>query len=287
MSGADADELERLGHRMQEAADRLEMIRNEVASAVARAHWDGDDGQHFRDLWQHRLSGLLRNATDATRGAGAVAVRNAQQQRYASGDDGSGSRAGLVPYPGGICKPVDKNGWGWKEFKDLFGMVAGGVSTAVEKLDWKKVKTFGKVAKTAGLVGDVVGGAIDLGSYVHAVFTGDERGRKIAAADVAADVLFPILETGAIAGGVIVGGLIGGPVGAVAGGAGGYVAVTGLEAYWNFKVSDDFKEDVGGAVERQAVRQILGPFAPAVDLGGAVAGIASGGFNNAKKLFGR
>ncbi|MFF5225054.1 WXG100 family type VII secretion target [Dactylosporangium sp. NPDC000521] len=287
MSGADADELERLGHRMQEAADRLEVIRNEVASAFARTHWDGDDGQHFRDLWQHRLSGLLRNAAVATRGAGAVAVRNAQQQRYASGDDGSGGPAGLVPYTGGICKPVDKGGWGWKEFKDAFGMALGGVTTTVEKLDWKKVKTFGKVAKTVGTVGDYVGGAIDLGSYVHAVFTGDERGRKIAAADLAADVLFPVLETGAVAGGVAAGGLIGGPVGAVAGGVGGYAAVAGLEAYWNFKVSDDFKEVVGGAVERQAVRQILGPYAPAVDLGGAVAGIASGGINNVKKLFGR
>lgn len=287
MSGADADELERFGHRMREAADRLDVIRNEVASAVARTHWDGDDGQHFRDLWQHRLSGLLHNAATATRGAGGVAVRNAQQQRYASGDDGSGGRAGLMPYPGGICKPVDKNGWSWKTIKDFAGMVVGGVTTAVEKLDWKEVKTFGKVAKTIGFYGDAIGLAVDVGTYVHAAFTGDSRERRIAAADIAGDVLFPILEDAALAGGAVAGAFVAGPVGAVAGGAGAYAVVTGAEAWWNFKASDDLKEHIGAGVEHEVVRQLLGPVAPALDLGGAVAGVASGGFRRVQNLFGR
>jgi hypothetical protein len=88
MSGADADELEQLGHRMEAAADRLGAIRDEVTAVVRQAHWEGDDALDFRDQWQFRLTGLLQGASAATREAGQVAVRNAVQQRVVEGAGG-------------------------------------------------------------------------------------------------------------------------------------------------------------------------------------------------------
>jgi hypothetical protein len=103
MTGADADELERLGRHMQAAADQLDAIRTDVSAAFNRTHWEGEDGDYFRGQWNHRLSGLLHTSVTATREASAALCRNADQQRLASGTDGGSPVAGSPLWlgPGG------------------------------------------------------------------------------------------------------------------------------------------------------------------------------------------
>jgi hypothetical protein len=95
MSGADAEELDRLGNHMGAAADRLEAIRAEVTAAFGHTHWEGADADHYRGQWNYRLSGLLHTAVTATREASTALHRNANQQRTASGADG-GSAGGAL-----------------------------------------------------------------------------------------------------------------------------------------------------------------------------------------------
>ncbi|MFF5230424.1 hypothetical protein [Dactylosporangium sp. NPDC000521] len=277
MSGADADELERLGQRMQEAANRIEIIRGEVSATVGRASWDGDDGQHFRDLWQHRLSGLLQQAASSTRAAAVVAVRNAHEQRAASGADGGGG--GVFP----LTCTVGDDTWSLKNLADLAGKALsafGAIAALVEQFGPKK---FAKIAKSLGGAGDVVGGFIDVGLLVNAIQhgrqTGDWDGTKVAAADVVADVAFPLLEAAAFA--------TFPPLG---------VAVVVADVGWNLFVPDEAKlaavngvidagrhlADAGGHV----VSAVADVGRAAGDVGGAVADIAKGGFNGAKKFFG-
>ncbi|MEV4512586.1 hypothetical protein AB0K00_26905 [Dactylosporangium sp. NPDC049525] len=279
MSGADADELQRLGLRMQEAANRLEGIRSEVSAAFARTAWDGEDGQHFRDLWQHRLSGLLLQAAGSTRAASVVAVRNAQEQRIASGADGTGGGGGSFPPSCTLSGPVDQNGGFLKVLGDLNTVVIGGIATVLGQLDAKK---FGKVAKAVGGVGDVVGGAIDVYTLVNAIQHGNRTGNwdstKVATADVVADVAFPLLELATI----------GFPPAAI----GIFVADVG----WNLLVPDDAKlAAVNGVIDAghhlydaggHVVSAVADVGRAVGDVGGAVVDIAEGGFNNAKKLLG-
>jgi hypothetical protein len=73
--GADVDELVSLGKSLDQAADRMESIRGEIGSAFDRSQWEGDDAQHFRDLWRHQLSGQLLQTASAARVAANVLER--------------------------------------------------------------------------------------------------------------------------------------------------------------------------------------------------------------------
>jgi hypothetical protein len=85
--GSDAADLDWLGVQMKAAADQLETIRSQVSTAFDRAHWEGDDGDHFRGQWRYRLSGLLHTAELAARDGSTRLHQNAEQQRSASAAD--------------------------------------------------------------------------------------------------------------------------------------------------------------------------------------------------------
>jgi hypothetical protein len=153
MSGADADELEQLGHRMEAAADRLGAIRDEVTAVVRQAHWEGDDALDFRDQWQFRLTGLLQGASAATREAGQVAVRNAVQQRVVSGTDNAAVPGPITSGPHGPGNGGDIGAvrpWDPFVFDQMTWIEAGmgvvGISGAIgETTDWMRDST--KLAK--------------------------------------------------------------------------------------------------------------------------------------------
>src|SRR5699024_1474544 len=154
----DVDELVGLGTSLDRAADRMESIRGEIGSSLDRSHWDGADAEHFRDLWQHKLSGQLLQTASAARVAASVVARNAQQQAQASGSDngpvpslgslgatGAGDAGGVEPWDPLGSRPVD-----W--FMKGVGVTAG-AGTILEGI--------GKLAKDAKVLkaGEAVSGA--------------------------------------------------------------------------------------------------------------------------------
>jgi hypothetical protein len=111
MTGADPDALDRQAHRLVTAADRLEAIRGEITTVLARTAWEGGDGDDFRHDWETVLSGRLRQAAEWLQQASSVLHGNAEQQRQASSDFGGVGSSALGGVGGGIA-------WG-KDFDHL------------------------------------------------------------------------------------------------------------------------------------------------------------------------
>ncbi len=83
----DVDAVEQIARQLQAQADHLVGIIQAVDRSVetAKAAWDGQDANAFRDSWvgEHRTA--LVSLADAVRHLSAEAVRNATEQRQASG----------------------------------------------------------------------------------------------------------------------------------------------------------------------------------------------------------
>ncbi|MGI5242987.1 hypothetical protein [Dactylosporangium sp. CA-139066] len=267
--GADADELERFGQRLRESADRLEAIRGEVGSAFARAQWEGDDAQHFHDLWQHQLSGRLRAASTATRDAAGVVVRNARQQRDASAADGGGGGGGGAWGPH-LGDPGAVTAWSvdldklepWVERAGGLVTILGGMK-ALERFE----PAFNVAEKRLGYVSAAVGGF----KFGAALANHDTDGVKAGAVDLTADAVFAGLAVVSV----------GCPPLAIGVGLAeiGYSFVP-AEA----KVAAaDAVIDAGKHVGHAATE--LGH--AAADVGGAVGGMISGGFHGIQKALHR
>lgn len=87
--GADPDQLDALGVRMNAAARRLGEIRSELESVLRRFEWEGGDASEFRDEWSGRLSPLIDVSCSALGSAAKSLAANANQQRETSGDSGA------------------------------------------------------------------------------------------------------------------------------------------------------------------------------------------------------
>jgi hypothetical protein len=106
MVGADPEQLDALGNQMSTSADRLDCIRAEISALLSHSHWDGPDADDFRNLWHHRLSGLINSAAHATRDGAHTLHTNATQQRDASSADGGVGIFAGVPFPAGGLKDL-------------------------------------------------------------------------------------------------------------------------------------------------------------------------------------
>lgn len=88
--GADPDDLERLAVRMDAASSNVDRIRSAVDVSVRRAPWNGRVADRFKADWSSQHAAALRAAAEFLTGASNSLRRNAEEQRNASGDPGSG-----------------------------------------------------------------------------------------------------------------------------------------------------------------------------------------------------
>ena len=82
--GADPEELERLAHRLHDAAGRLTSLGTGVGARLRRSPWHGPDAEAFRSRWQHHLAPALRDGAAGCRRAARDLHRHAAEQRRAA-----------------------------------------------------------------------------------------------------------------------------------------------------------------------------------------------------------
>jgi hypothetical protein len=286
--GADVGELVSLGKSLDRAADRMESIHGEIGSSFDRSQWEGDDAQHFRDLWQHKLSGQLLQTASAARVAANVLARNAQQQVQASGSDN-----GPVPFlgslgatsagdPGGVepWDPLDSKPVDW--FTKGIGVV-GGTGTILKGIG--DLAKDGRILKAAeGFKGvaekfDGVSAFVDGWELGTGIVDHDPDKIKVAAVDIAADATFKGLEI------------------ATVGFPPAFIAVGIADVGWQFVPKDDKVAianaavdvardvgDVAGAVGRGYVDAATSVGHGVADAAGAAGAVVSGGLSGAKKF---
>lgn len=202
MLGADPEQLELLGAAMGGMAERVDGIRTEVSSLLARTTWAGRDGDAFRDEWHGRWGHLLVAVAAAGR-EGACALRdNAAQQRQASAADGGEvGREGPAdrwpsPTAPGHSTP------GWKDPLDIvsLGMSAGG--EAIDANDYFKWLKFDDpaLAGKIKLLGEGLGTlstVYDAGWFVHGLIT-DPGSDNTANSGISAGLGVAAIAAGAI-----------------------------------------------------------------------------------------
>ncbi len=85
--GADVDALRVLGTQFTSSAEEIENLVGRLSGRIDAAQWRGPDSERFRSDWGQRLSGMIRNAAVALRGASDSIRANALQQASASAPD--------------------------------------------------------------------------------------------------------------------------------------------------------------------------------------------------------
>lgn len=102
MTGADADALDALARRFEQAAQQLEQSGQHLRSQLHSSPWKGGDAEGFRNEWDTShartiaaTAGFLREGSERLR-------RNADEQRRASNGDGGafGPGGGWPGWPG-------------------------------------------------------------------------------------------------------------------------------------------------------------------------------------------
>jgi uncharacterized protein YukE len=89
MSGADADALERLGGEMERAGRRLNSGRTRLRRTIHSSPWSGASADRFRHEFDSVHSTAMAEAARFLDEARETLVRNAREQRTASGEGGS------------------------------------------------------------------------------------------------------------------------------------------------------------------------------------------------------
>lgn len=84
MIGADVDKLDRLAHRFESAADRLQTQAGQVRNGIQVAAWTGPVAGRFRVEWDSRHSVALKETALALRENARTLRQNAAEQRAAS-----------------------------------------------------------------------------------------------------------------------------------------------------------------------------------------------------------
>ena len=93
--GADVDQLETLAGVLERAADRLLASRTTTTAAMSSTWWLGPDAERTRSWWHTTANATVHGAAEQLRTAANDLRRQAEQQRSASGMDGSGG--GVAP----------------------------------------------------------------------------------------------------------------------------------------------------------------------------------------------
>lgn len=99
MIGADVFALRELGRTLTRGGERLVETSTQLSGELQRAGWRGQDADAFREQWNGRLSGLLREASARLVEAGGQLGRQADEQELASaagGGAGPGGGVGLT-----------------------------------------------------------------------------------------------------------------------------------------------------------------------------------------------
>lgn len=82
--GMNPDEVERLGHTLQERASELESIVARLESLVHSTTWVGSDANEFKGPWWDGHKTQLRQIAQQLNGFGQAAKNNAAEQRQIS-----------------------------------------------------------------------------------------------------------------------------------------------------------------------------------------------------------
>ncbi len=103
MTGADADELDRLAHEIDQLASRFAGARTDIDRTLRAAPWHGAGANRFRHQWSGEFARSLVAAEHFLDDAAKALRDNARQQRDASAGPGGG-HGGRIPgtHPGSL-----------------------------------------------------------------------------------------------------------------------------------------------------------------------------------------
>ena len=82
--GADVEQLEMLGRKFEEEAQKIETTVSTIASQVTAIWWHGPDADRFRNEWQTTYTSNLRQVIQHLQQAGSNCRTQATQQRQVS-----------------------------------------------------------------------------------------------------------------------------------------------------------------------------------------------------------
>ena len=82
--GADVEQLELLGRKFEEEAQKIETTVSTIASQVEATWWQGSDAAQFRNEWQTTYMTNLRQVVQHLQQAGSACRTQATQQRQVS-----------------------------------------------------------------------------------------------------------------------------------------------------------------------------------------------------------
>jgi hypothetical protein len=179
--GADPEQLEALSVRLDQGIQSLEAIRSQVTGSLGRVHWEGHDGDRFRDDWHSHHAMAIAAACDLLREAARALRKNAMEQREASGAAVAGP--GGHTAGGSMSQPETMQ----RRFEDIGRLVEGG-----QALIWAgdllgqvgqdhvlvgSLNDFHHLARMAGQVEigplDGIALGLDLGQLVTEIQNGD------------------------------------------------------------------------------------------------------------------
>ena len=82
--GADVEQLEMLGRKFEEEAQKVETTVSTITSQVNATWWQGSDADRFRNEWQTTYMSNLRQVIQHLQQAGSGCRAQATQQRQVS-----------------------------------------------------------------------------------------------------------------------------------------------------------------------------------------------------------
>ncbi|WP_208029068.1 WXG100 family type VII secretion target [Rhabdothermincola sediminis] len=82
--GMNPEEVEGLGHRLQQIADQVRQLTSELNGRIGSTTWVGPDATRFKDQWWPEKRANLHRIADDLHGFGQSALNNAAEQRQVS-----------------------------------------------------------------------------------------------------------------------------------------------------------------------------------------------------------
>lgn len=83
-TGMDIEQVKQLSTQMNQKAEEIEQIKQQLTSALNGAQWVGPDQQRFKSEWDGQCVSALTKVAETLRQAGQAAQQNASQQEQAS-----------------------------------------------------------------------------------------------------------------------------------------------------------------------------------------------------------
>lgn len=82
--GADVEQLDMLGRRFDEEAQKIEATISTITSQIQATWWQGPDAERFRSQWESADTSALRQIIQRLQGAATDCRNQATQQRQVS-----------------------------------------------------------------------------------------------------------------------------------------------------------------------------------------------------------